>query len=208
MDKSGVLFLDSQCRVSQKFCTRNFFWIFSERLLCVQTHAKLQNFIQLSLTFTKLYHIKRHQLMSFLYLTRKIAISLQQYDRFPQTFMTHSMSLEYTAVEIFNLKNPRWRIAVILKIKNRDISWWCRMDLSRALAHSRREWGAEGPQAPSLSLMGSHSLLHSYCVASRLFRSQILILMLVILRESLHRVSVKSDIFQFKSASTHTTALS
>jgi len=25
MDKNGVLFLDSQCRVSQKFCTRNFF---------------------------------------------------------------------------------------------------------------------------------------------------------------------------------------
>jgi len=25
MDKNGVLFLDSQCRVSQKFCTCNFF---------------------------------------------------------------------------------------------------------------------------------------------------------------------------------------
>ena len=77
--------------------TRNFWAIFPQRtiilkhnfacLLHVHIYANLQNFIQLSLTMTKLCHIwpppKCDHLVNF-YISlenpRKIAISMQQYD--------------------------------------------------------------------------------------------------------------------------------
>jgi len=56
------------------------------RLLYVHIYKKLPNFIQLSLTFTKLGHIKcdTESSSEYLHFTAKIAISSQHDDRSPQ----------------------------------------------------------------------------------------------------------------------------
>jgi len=55
--------------------------------LSVYINAILQNFIELSLTMTKLFHIKRDHLVTFYISLEKnvnTATSLQQYDRSPK----------------------------------------------------------------------------------------------------------------------------
>ena len=72
-------------------------------------YAKLQNFIQLCLTLTKLCHIKCDHLMNFYISLRnaKIAISLQQYDLPAQNSAgwCTNVSVKCTAFKISTLKS-------------------------------------------------------------------------------------------------------
>ena len=85
----------------------------------------LKKFIQLSLTLTKLYHIKCDH-SEFFYIslekTRKIAISLQQFHwstklgtMMQNVCLKNTLFLRHTPIKKFHFKNPRWRTADTLE---------------------------------------------------------------------------------------------
>ena len=91
---------------------------------CVHIYAKIQNFILLYLTLTKLFHIKRDHLGIFTFHLKntKNAIYQLQLDRRPIStkfnVITQNESLEWLAVKNFSVEIPRWRTATMLKIDN------------------------------------------------------------------------------------------
>jgi len=97
------------------------------RLYCVHIYAKLQNFIQLSLTLTKLCHIERDHLVNFY-------ISLEKCEKCDISaairpsatkfnLVTQNVSVKWMAVKNFNFKIPRWRTAAMLKIDSAWVMW-------------------------------------------------------------------------------------
>jgi len=102
------------------------------RLFCIHIYAKLLNVIQLSLTLTKLCHIKCVHLMNLFILQEKCKktcnINISTTVRLISTesnTMTQSMSLKCMTVKNFKLQDG-WQ-PPSLESKDCNISWWCGM---------------------------------------------------------------------------------